>query len=294
NTSGINNTGHGMQTLRANTTGNNNTANGLDALWANTTGSNNTANGFSALVNSVIGSYNTASGVSALQNSNGNNNTADGYEALRDIRTGENNIAVGYQAGLYLTNRSFNIHIGNPGVADDDNTIRLGTKNIQTQTFIAGISGATVASGVAVYVDANGHLGTLTSSARYKREIQSMDDASAVLFSLKPVTFLYKSELDPQEIPQFGLVAEDVEQIDPDLVARDDKNQIYTVRYEAVNAMLLNEFLKQHRQVGKQNTEIENLKEKSAEIQTLKAQNDSLAKRLSVLEQFVQSLAAKK
>src|SRR5262249_49836489 len=134
----------------------------------------------------------------------------------------------------------------------ENNTIRIGTEGAQTNTYIAGISGVTVAGGVGVIVDSNGHLGTSTSSARYKENIQPMDKASEAILSLEPVSFRYKKELDPKGIPQFGLVAEQVDKVDPDLVARDDQNKPYTVRYDAVNAMLLNEFLKEHRIVQKQ------------------------------------------
>src|SRR5438046_134085 len=119
-------------------------------------------------------------------------------------------------------------------------------------TYVAGISGVTVAGGIGVIVDSNGHLGTSTSSARYKEAIQPMNKASEAILSLKPVTFRYKKELDPKAIPQFGLVAEQVEKVDPDLVARDENGKPYSVRYEAVNAMLLNEFLKEHRTVAKE------------------------------------------
>jgi len=118
----------------------------------------------------------------------------------------------------------------------------------QTATFIAGVSGAGVI-GVAVKVNAAGQIGTAPSSARFKEEIQAMDKASEAILALKPVTFRYKQEIDPEGIPQFGLVAEEVEKVNPDLVARDDQGQVYTVRYEAVNAMLLNEFLKEHQTV---------------------------------------------
>ncbi len=134
-------------------------------------------------------------------------------------------------------------------MAGDANTIRIGKVGTQTATFIAGISGVTVASAVGVVIDLNGHLGTLTSSARFKEAIKPMDEASEAILALQPVTFRYKPELDPEGIPQFGLVAEQVEKVDPDLVARDAKGKVYTVRYEAVNAMLLNEFLKEHRTV---------------------------------------------
>src|SRR5262249_49848687 len=149
-------------------------------------------------------------------------------------------------AGENLTIGDHNIDIGNQGVVAEANTIRMGKVGDQTSTFIAGISWATVPTGVAVIIDTTGHLGTTTSSARFKEAIKPMDKASEAILTLKPVTFRYKKELDPASIPQFGLVAEDVEKVNPDLVARDDEGKPYTVRYEAVNAMLLNEFLKEH------------------------------------------------
>ena len=155
-----------------------------------------------------------------------------------------------------LTTGSNNIDIGNAGVAGESNTIRIGTAGNSDATYIAGISGATVPAGVAVIVDADGHLGTIISSARFKEEIKPMDKASEAILALKPVTFRYKQELDPEGIPQFGLVAEEVEKVNPDLVARDEEGKPYTVRYEAVNAMLLNEFLKEHRKVEEQEAAI--------------------------------------
>ena len=166
--------------------------------------------------------------------------------------TGSSNIALGASAGQNLTTGSNNIDIGNAGVAGESNTIRIGTVGTQTNTFIAGISGVTVAGGVGVIVDTNGHLGTVVSSERFKDAIKPMDKASEAILALKPVTFRYKHELDPEGIPQFGLVAEQVEKVNPDLVARDEQGKVYTVRYEAVNAMLLNEFLKEHRKVEEQ------------------------------------------
>jgi hypothetical protein len=158
---------------------------------------------------------------------------------------------LGSNAGINLTTGSNNIDIGARGVAGESNTIRIGAVGLQKSAYMQGISGATVASGVTVIVGSNGHLGTVTSSARFKEAIKPMDKASEAILALKPVTFRYKHELDPQGIPQFGLVAEQVEKVNSDLVARDEKGQVYTVRYEAVNAMLLNEFLKEHRNVQK-------------------------------------------
>jgi uncharacterized coiled-coil protein SlyX len=144
---------------------------------------------------------------------------------------------------------SDNIDIGNAGVAGESKTIRIGTTGTQARTFIAGLSGVTVAGGVGVIVGTNGKLGTVVSSERFKDAIKPMDKASEAILALKPVTFRYKKELDPDRIPQFGLVAEQVEKVNPDLVARNEQGKPYTVRYEAVNAMLLNEFLKEHRKV---------------------------------------------
>jgi hypothetical protein len=222
-----------VNALFSNTTGNNNAANGASALFSNTTGTQNTANGLGALFGNTTGSYNTAEGVNALYRNN----------------TGSSNIALGVSAGADLTTGSNNIDIGNRGVATETGRLRIGTKGKQTSTFIAGISGVAVAGGVGVIVDTNGKLGTVVSSARFKDEIKPMDKASEAVLALQPVTFRYKHELDPDGIPQFGLVAEEVEKVSPDLVARDEEGKAYTVRYEAVNAMLLNEFLKEHRNV---------------------------------------------
>jgi len=256
NTSGISNTAAGFKALFSNTTGSNNTAVGNNALsgsLAGNTGSNNTANGVNALFRNSTGSNNTANGLSALgNNTTGVGNLALGSTALFRNTTGRFNTAVGAFAGSKLTTGSNNIDIGNVGVAGEANTIRIGTGETQTTTFIAGISGATVAGGVGVIVDSSGHLGTVTSSERFKDAIKPMDKASEAILSLKPITFHYKKELDPESIPQFGLVAEDVAKVNPDLVARDDQGKPYTVRYEAVNAMLLNEFLKEHRKVEEQ------------------------------------------
>jgi len=269
NTTGVGNTATGWDALSGNqtghlntatggfalssNTGSNNTANGFGALQSNGSGSNNTADGFMALGSNTTGNNNIANGQDALgNNTTGNSNTAIGFDALRHNKRGSNNIALGFQAGFNLTMGSNNIEIGNPGVVAEVNTIRVGTQGIQTGTFIAGISGVTVPTGVPVIVDTNGQLGTTTSSGRFKEAVKPMDKASEAILSLQPVTFRYKKELDPDGIPQFGLVAEQVEEVDPDLVARDDQGRPYTVRYEAVNAMLLNEFLKEHRKVEEQ------------------------------------------
>ena len=227
-----------------------NTAEGTDALFSLTTlGFFNTATGFEALFSNTTGSFNTADGHTALrQNTAGEGNTATGFRALVRNTTGNGNIALGNNAGGNLTTGSNNIDIFDRGVAGEANTIRIGKQGTQRTTFIAGISGGTV-TGTAVVVDSNGQLGVAPSSQRFKDAIKPMDKASEAILSLEPVTFHYKHELDPDGIPQFGLVAEQVEKVNSDLVARDEQCKPYTVRYDAVNAMLLNEFLKEHREV---------------------------------------------
>ena len=183
-----------------------------------------------------------------FQNTSGSGNTANGYQALQNNITGSRNIALGLNAGADLTTGSDNIDIGNRGVAGESDTIRIGTVR-QTATYITGIRGAIVSSGAAVIVGADGHLGTVVSSARFKEAIKPMGKMSKANLAVKPVTFQYKKEVDPDGAPQFGLVAEDVARINPDLVLRDAEGKVYTVRYEAVNAMFLNEFLKEHKTV---------------------------------------------
>jgi endosialidase-like protein len=257
NTSGSNNTANGVGALFGNKTGSLNTANGFDALAINANGGSNTANGFEALFENTSGSNNTANGVSALSNNKtGSLNTANGASALLNNTTGKHNIALGDSAGANLTTGDNNIDIGNAGVLAEANTIRVGTVGTHTDTFIAGIYKETVAKGLDVVVDSNGHLGTKGSSERFKDAIKPMAKASEAILALKPVTFRYKHELDPEGIPQFGLVAEEVAKVNPDLVVPDANGKVYTVRYDAVNAMLLNEFLKEHRKVAEQDRKL--------------------------------------
>ena len=252
NNAGDVNTAVGSIALSMNTTGSRNTATGWQALYFNTTGSFNTGIGTSALLSNTIGNNNTAVGNTALfRNTTGSNNTAVGNSALFGNTTGNGNIALGDGAGTNNITGRRSIYIGNPGTRTDSSLIRIGTQGSQTATYVAGISGATVPTGVAVIIDTDGHLGTVVSSARFKEAIKPMDKTSEAILALQPVTFQYKKELDPEAIPQFGLVAEEVEKVNPDLVARDEQGKPYTVRYEAVNAMLLNEFLKEHRKVEK-------------------------------------------
>ena len=223
------------------------------------TGGVNTANGFSALQRNTTGTHNTATGVGALHaNTTGNGNMAFGTGTLAANTTGSFNIAVGFDAGANLTTGRDNIDIGNLGVAGESNTMRIGNVH-QIATFITGISGVAV-TGAPVKVNAAGQLGTPPSAARFKDQIKPMGDASQGILALKPVSFRYKKEIDPERAPQFGLIAEDVAKVNPDLVARDPKGELYTVRYDAVNAMLLNEFLKEHRTVQEQQKEIDALK----------------------------------
>src|SRR5205085_8260019 len=182
-------------------------------------------------------------------NTTGRNNTAIGTVALFGNKTGSNNTAVGANAGQNLTSGSNNIDIGANvlGNAGEANTIRVGKQGTQKATFIAGIAGTPI-SGSTVVVNSTGKLGVATSSARFKEAIKPMGTASKAILALKPVSFRYKEEVDPDATPQFGLVAEEVDKIDPKLVMHDEQGKPFTVRYEAVNAMLLNEFIKEHRQ----------------------------------------------
>jgi Chaperone of endosialidase len=283
NTTGQHNIANGGYALFSNTAGYSNIAIGTYALYFNTTGNSNTAIGGNAglitgtLWDNTTGSNNTAVGALALRSSNGDGNTAVGSGALINVG-GSLNTALGQNAGSQLNGgESNNIYIGANvgGAGGESNTIRIGNADI-TDTFISGISGTTVAGGAAVLVDSNGHLGTVTSSKRFKEEIRPMNKTSEAIFSLEPVTFRYKKEIDPAGTSQFGLVAEDVEKINPDLVVRDKEGKTYSVRYEAVNAMLLNEFLKEHKKTEKLEATVASLiatvKEQAAQIQKVSDQ----------------------
>ena len=248
NTVGGDNTATGSEALGSNINGGGNTANGVEALVFNTSGRNNTANGYLALESNTTGSSNTANGANALQLNSGSNNTGEGYQALFHNTMGGSNIALGFQAGMNLTTGTNNIDIGNQGVAGESNKIRIGHQGTQNGTFIAGIYNVAV-TGSTVVVNSSGKLGVTASSARFKEAIKPMDKASEAILALKPVMFRYKKEVDAERTPQFGLVAEQVEKVNPDLVTRDPDGKAFTVRYEAVNAMLLNEFLKEHRKI---------------------------------------------
>ena len=193
-----NNTAAGAFALSSNTVGIQNTASGFKPLSSNTSGGHNTATGFNALQNNTIGNSNTAMGQGALNLvTTGSSNTANGQVALKNLTTGSSNIALGMNAGINLTTGSNNIDIGNVGVAGDANMIRIGKQGAQTRTFVAGIFGSTVASGVGVIVNSSGQLGTVLSSERFKEAIKPMDKASEAILALNPVTFRYKHELAP-------------------------------------------------------------------------------------------------
>ncbi|MGP8202034.1 MAG: tail fiber domain-containing protein [Limisphaerales bacterium] len=236
--------------------------------YLHTFGSFNFFGGLGAGKFTAAGTENVGIGASALSQSSGNANTAIGYQAMSGNNTGNANIALGVSAGSQLTTGNHNICIGNSGVAGDTGTIRIGDQNTYS-ALIAGIYGNNIANAIPVYVGSSGSLGTAASSAKFKQNIRSMDDTSDVLLDLRPVTFQYKPDIDPQGIPQFGLVAEEVEKVDPNLVVHDQQHGIYTVRYQAVDAMLLNEFLKEHKTVEAQSAEIQDLKQNVAELKAL-------------------------
>jgi hypothetical protein len=284
-TTGSFNTATGYLALSRNFDGNFNTATGDQALYNNSSGYNNTASGIVALYSNTTGVDNSANGRSALSsNTTGSDNTADGFNALSRNTTGSFNIALGTLAGANLTTGSNNIDIGAPGVAGESNKIRIGKQGTQNGTFVAGIYNVAV-TGSTVVVNSNGKLGVATSSARFKEAIKPMDKTSEAILALKPVTFRYKRELDPDGILQFGLVAEQVEKVNPDLVVRDADGKVMTVRYEAVNAMLLNEFLKEHRNVSEQQSTI-------AELKTTVAQQQKQIEALTVTLQKVSDRVA--
>ena len=240
---GSGNSAFGSSALRSNLFGNSNTAVGNGALSSNDLGSNNAAFGMNALEINGAGEGNAAFGMLALSTSHGNNNAAFGTTSLQAVDMGNYNIAVGYGAGLALQSGDYNIYIGNIGVSHESRTVRIG--DYQTATYIAGINGATVGSGVPVYVGSDGRLGTVTSSACFKNDIADMGGESDVLMRLRPVAFYYKPELDETHTRQYGLVAEEVAELAPGLVVYDKDGAPQTVRYHFVNAMLLNEVQKQ-------------------------------------------------
>jgi trimeric autotransporter adhesin len=285
-TNGTSNTANGFSALKANTNGDRNTANGTYALFTNVTGSDNTATGYAALFFNR-GSGNTANGIGALHsNATGANNTANGQRALYDNLSGskntangsgalgnntmgDNNTADGFQALVNNTTGSFNIALGNAagsGVSTADDVICIGAvgADVSHSCYIGNIFNQSSPSGLAVFVNSDGKLGTIMSSRRFKEDIKPMDKTSEDILALEPVTFRYKKDFDSTATAQFGLVAEDVAKVNPDLVVRDKEGRPYSVRYDQVNTMLLNEFLKERKKVENQQETIAQLKSGAA------------------------------
>jgi hypothetical protein len=277
----------GFNALHDDTIGFGNTAVGAEALGKNTaigTGSGhyNTATGQAALLKNTVGSFNTADGRGALVfNTTGDRNSACGDDALGRNTTGSDNVGIGHFAGVALTTGDGNVCIGAhvPGVAGEGNTTRI--RNVYSS----------LASLRAVYVDADNKIGTVMSSRRFKDEIKPMEKASETILALKPVTFRYKKEIDVNGTKQFGLVAEEGEKVNPELVTRDENGDPETVRYDAVNAMLLNEFLKEHRKVEQLTKDFESkLAEQQTQIQQLTAGLQKVSAQLEVTKPASQTV----
>jgi hypothetical protein len=269
-----------------------NTAEGTNALQNLTTGVGNTAAGWHSLFANSAGNLNTAIGAGALLLNTGVNNTATGALALLSNTTGIANTASGAFALQNNTTGTFNIGLGDGAgseVSTADRVICIGAAgaNVSNSCYIGSIAGQTVgAGGATCYVDNDGKLGVFLSARRFKENIHAMEEVSEALYALKPVTFHYKPELDKTGIPQFGLVAEEVAKVNPDLVTHDAKGELYTVRYEAVNVMLLNEFLKEHRKNEEQQATIARL------IATDTRQQKQIAALTAALQKVSAQLAA--
>jgi len=275
NDTGVKNTANGTFALFNNTSGDSNTATGVGALFNNSAGFSNTANGYNALLSNTTAGDNTAIGTTALfSNTIGEFNTAVGSQTLRDNVTGDSSTAIGDSAGFNITG-SGNVCIGAGvnGVAGESNITRI--RNIYES----------VATERAVYVTSDNRIGTLSSSRRYKEQIKPIEKASEAIHELRPVSFRYKKEIDRTRSLSFGLIAEEVARVSPDLVTPDREGKPETVRYEAVNAMLLNEFLKEHRKLQQQANTIEELKNEIANLTvTVKDQATQIQKVTSQLE----------
>jgi len=293
NTLGTQNEGFGYEALFANTTGNGNAAFGTGALYKNTTGGTSSTTGgnsafgnFALLANTTAGG-NSAFGFSALTaNTIGNNNVAFGAASLASLTSGGGNIAIGTGAGGNLkAAESNNIYVGNSGIAGESNTIRIGYIGTITSAYIAGISGKTSANGVEVFVNGTGQLGTVKSSLRFKHQIADMAAASDVLMKLRPVSFFYQPELDETQTRQYGLVAEEVAKVAPELVVFNQDGTPETVRYHFVNAMLLNEVQKQRQRIEQQqkanDEQNHTIARQQEEIQDLAARMLKLERRLA-------------
>ena len=270
---------------------NNNTTAGANAL-SNASGLNNTAFGYQALYSNSTGKGNAAQGVNALySNSTGIRNIGIGSDALYANSTGSYNIALGYEGGYYVTTGSNNIEIGAAGSASDNGTIQIGVQGTQTFTAIAGIYGTQI-TGSAVYVTATGQLGVQGSSERFKTDIAPMPALSEKLQQLRPVTFHYRT--DPKAVRQYGLIAEEVDQVYPELVIRDDAGKVQGIHYEELAPMLLNEVQKQQRALKEQQTTIKVLSSQNAlqaaEIRELKQRQDLFAAQAEQLRQVQRQL----
>jgi hypothetical protein len=278
-TTGYYNTADGYEALALNTIGGYVTATGALALYSNVSGGYDTATGYGALYSNTSGFYNTATGFDALlSNTTGSDNTATGFEALFENTTGAHNIAIGYEAGYDNSNgASNNIDIGNPGTSSDSGTIRIGAGGTQTSFFVAGVDGVTVSSGVEVFINSGGQLGTVNSSLRFKEDVHDMGDASSAILRLRPVTYRYKQPYADGSKPiDYGLIAEEVAEVYPDLVVKGADGKIQTVQYQKLTPMLLNELQKQHRLLEQTEKTVEQQRETMAQqqetIQLLKIQ----------------------
>jgi len=264
-TSGSYNTATGFSSLFSNISGSNNTAAGAESLFSNTTGVNNNADGYQSMYHNTTGSNNVATGYQALNNNTtGAYNSALGYQALQNSQAGQGNIGVGPFAGQNIVQGGFNIDIGSWGTADESSTIRIGLPQYHHATFIAGINSSQV-TGAQVYVTATGRLGVLASSERFKTDITTLAPVSERLAQLRPVSFRLKT--DPHGVVQYGLIAEEVDKVYPELVIRDSDGKIQGVRYEELAPILLNELQSQHASIvslanqnGSQAAEIVELK----------------------------------
>jgi len=270
--SATDNTGVGYQVLYRNF-GNNNTATGSGALYSNTNGASNTGDGLNSLYANTTGYHNSAVGAtSMLANSSGFSNSSLGFAALGANTTGSENIAVGAYAGYLVTTGSNNIHIGSRGMAGDNAHIRIGTPGTHSATYIAGISGTHV-TGAPVYVTSSGQLGVLASSERYKTGIAAMSGSTEKLQQLRPVTFHLKT--DPRGPVQYGLIAEEVARVYPELVIRNDAGRIEGVRYDELAPMLLNELQQEHQRLESVQGQLADLTARLAELERVKAQRGS-------------------
>jgi hypothetical protein len=296
NTTGDFNTANGSGALRSNITASGNTATGAGALGSNTMGGDNTANGTFALLNNTEGNSNTALGRDALfANTNGNDNTASGRSALGNNTTGDFNTAIGVSALANNIIGSDNTAIGNnAGVSiTAGGNVCIGADvsgepGVQNTTYIRNIASTAQNNGFYVTVDPNtGRLGFAnTSSKRYKEKIQPLDKVSEAILELRPITFRYKSGVDASNLPQFGLIAEEVAKANPDLVTYNDKGEVFTVRYDAINVMLLNEFLKEHNKVEAQQATITELQS------TVARQQEDFQSKLGEQEKQIAALAS--